>query len=309
MTCKLLAGDKVLSSRSTTRSAAASSSGRATRRRRRTRRSIPFATMKELRAARREQQALDRQGHAGQRDVDLRQERGGGQCLPRQDHQRDGRDGEVGPVDARTTCCPARSSCTARRRPSTSAPWTTSIESGPRHRRRCRHSRWRHPKRTGAATSSSRRRPAVPPASCRRSSMRLVESERKLPQEKIREGMLAAAAIGYLCKHNATLSAAEGGCQAEIGVASSMAAALIATALRRAAAGGRERRRIGAGASPGHDLRPGRRLRAGSVHRALRLRRGQGLDRLRDRQQRDRVPAPRRFRRDHQGPGPDRART
>ena len=42
--------------------------------------------------------------------------------------------------------------------------------------------------------------------------------------------MLAAAAIGYLCKHNATLSAAEGGCQAEIGVASAMAAALIATA-------------------------------------------------------------------------------
>jgi L-serine dehydratase len=31
-----------------------------------------------------------------------------------------------------------------------------------------------------------------------------------------------------LCKHNATLAAAEGGCQAEIGVASAMAAALIA---------------------------------------------------------------------------------
>jgi L-serine dehydratase len=58
----------------------------------------------------------------------------------------------------------------------------------------------------------------------------LGEGGRKLPQEKIRQGMLAAAAIGYLCKHNATLSAAEGGCQAEIGVASAMAAALIATA-------------------------------------------------------------------------------
>jgi L-serine dehydratase len=53
---------------------------------------------------------------------------------------------------------------------------------------------------------------------------------RKIPIEKIREGMLAAAAIGYLCKHHATLAAAEGGCQAEIGVASSMAAALVATA-------------------------------------------------------------------------------
>jgi L-serine dehydratase len=58
----------------------------------------------------------------------------------------------------------------------------------------------------------------------------LGEGARKLPQDKIRQGMLAAAAIGYLCKHNATLSAAEGGCQAEIGVASAMAAALIAAA-------------------------------------------------------------------------------
>jgi L-serine dehydratase len=58
----------------------------------------------------------------------------------------------------------------------------------------------------------------------------LGEGGRKLSQEQIRKGMLAAAAIGYLCKHNATLSAAEGGCQAEIGVASAMAAAMIAAA-------------------------------------------------------------------------------
>jgi hypothetical protein len=58
----------------------------------------------------------------------------------------------------------------------------------------------------------------------------LVEGGRKLPLQKIRDGMLAATAISYLCKHHATLSAAEGGCQAEIGVASSMAAALVATA-------------------------------------------------------------------------------
>ena len=57
----------------------------------------------------------------------------------------------------------------------------------------------------------------------------LIEN-RKVPMQKVREGMLAGAAIGYLCKHHATLSAAEGGCQAEIGVASSMAAALVATA-------------------------------------------------------------------------------
>ena len=51
------------------------------------------------------------------------------------------------------------------------------------------------------------------------------------PEEKIREGFLAAAAIGYLCKHNATLSGAEGGCQAEVGVGSSMGAAMIAQAM------------------------------------------------------------------------------
>ena len=50
-------------------------------------------------------------------------------------------------------------------------------------------------------------------------------------QQNIREGFLAAAAIGYLCKHNATLSGAEGGCQAEVGVGSSMGAAMIAQAL------------------------------------------------------------------------------
>ena len=56
------------------------------------------------------------------------------------------------------------------------------------------------------------------------------EGGRKLPQDKIRNGFLAAAAIGYLCKHNATLSGAEGGCQAEIGVASAMGAAFLAQA-------------------------------------------------------------------------------
>jgi L-serine dehydratase len=58
----------------------------------------------------------------------------------------------------------------------------------------------------------------------------LGEGGRKLPQQKIRDGFLAAAAIGYLCKLNATLSGAEGGCQAEIGVASAMGAAFIAQA-------------------------------------------------------------------------------
>jgi L-serine dehydratase len=58
----------------------------------------------------------------------------------------------------------------------------------------------------------------------------LGEGGRKLPKEKVRAGLLTAAGIGYLCKHNATLAGAEGGCQAEIGVASAMGAALIAEA-------------------------------------------------------------------------------
>jgi L-serine dehydratase len=56
----------------------------------------------------------------------------------------------------------------------------------------------------------------------------LVNSPRKLSMDKVREGLLTGAAIGYLCKHNATLSGAEGGCQSEIGVASAMSAAFIA---------------------------------------------------------------------------------
>jgi L-serine dehydratase len=59
----------------------------------------------------------------------------------------------------------------------------------------------------------------------------LGDGGRKLPKEKIQNGLLAAAAIGYLCKHNATLAGAEGGCQAEIGVASAMGAALVAQAM------------------------------------------------------------------------------
>jgi L-serine dehydratase len=55
------------------------------------------------------------------------------------------------------------------------------------------------------------------------------DGAKKSPQ-KLREALLAAAIVGYLCKHNATLSAAEGGCQAEIGVASGMGGAAIAQA-------------------------------------------------------------------------------
>ncbi|WP_380872025.1 L-serine dehydratase [Sphingomonas sp. DBB INV C78] len=52
----------------------------------------------------------------------------------------------------------------------------------------------------------------------------------KLSDDALRAGLLAGLAAGYLCKHRATLAAAEGGCQAEIGVASAMGAAMIGQA-------------------------------------------------------------------------------
>ncbi|CAK7070667.1 MAG: L-serine dehydratase 2 [Desulfovibrio sp.] len=48
--------------------------------------------------------------------------------------------------------------------------------------------------------------------------------------EAVRNGMLAAAAVGFLAKHNAGIAGAEMGCQGEVGVASAMAAAMLAQA-------------------------------------------------------------------------------
>ena len=54
---------------------------------------------------------------------------------------------------------------------------------------------------------------------------------KKVAYEDIRKGFLVAGLIGLLAKTNASISGAEAGCQAEIGVACSMGAAMIATAL------------------------------------------------------------------------------
>ena len=54
---------------------------------------------------------------------------------------------------------------------------------------------------------------------------------KKVPYEQIRQGFLVAGLIGMLAKTNASISGAEAGCQAEIGVACAMGASLIATAL------------------------------------------------------------------------------
>lgn len=46
--------------------------------------------------------------------------------------------------------------------------------------------------------------------------------------QQLREGLLIAALIAFISKHNASISGAEVGCQGEVGVASAMAAALLA---------------------------------------------------------------------------------
>ena len=51
------------------------------------------------------------------------------------------------------------------------------------------------------------------------------------PQQGIRTFLLAASAIGMLCKKNASISGAEIGCQGEVGVACAMAAAGLTAAL------------------------------------------------------------------------------
>lgn len=52
-----------------------------------------------------------------------------------------------------------------------------------------------------------------------------LRDEQKISAEKMLEGLVVASAIGALIVENATVSGAEGGCQAEIGGAAAMAAA------------------------------------------------------------------------------------
>ncbi len=56
--------------------------------------------------------------------------------------------------------------------------------------------------------------------------VKLMQEHLNLSREQMRKGLLAAALVGFLCKNNASVAGAEVGCQGEIGVASSMAAAM-----------------------------------------------------------------------------------
>jgi len=112
--------------------------------------------------------------------------------------------------------------------------------------------------------------------------------------------MLTAGVIGILYKKNASISGAEMGCQGEVGVACSMAAAGLAAAL-----GGCRGDRHGA--QPGPDLRSRRRAGPDPLHRAQRHGRGEGRQRSPDGAARRRAaqgqPGP-----GHRDHAPDRAR-
>ena len=58
-------------------------------------------------------------------------------------------------------------------------------------------------------------------------SLVYVQQQRKLTDEQMLRGLAVAGLIGNLVKHNASISGAECGCQAEIGTACAMAAAAL----------------------------------------------------------------------------------
>ena len=189
----------------------------------------PYSTMKELLAHAAAEQALDRAGGDGQRGGGLRQDRGRDQRLHRQGHHGDGQHRQDGAVDARERAAGA-----------------DQAEDEGRRGLQARDGRQVRAAQRGvgvvaayalAGSEENARGHLVVTAPTGGSAgvmpalvYSVGEGGRKLPQEKIRAGMLAAAVIGYLCKHNATLAGAEGGCQAEIGVASAMGAAFLAQA-------------------------------------------------------------------------------
>lgn len=55
-----------------------------------------------------------------------------------------------------------------------------------------------------------------------------VQEEMGLPDEAMVKALFNAGAVGYLIAYNATVAGAEGGCQAEVGSASAMAASAVA---------------------------------------------------------------------------------
>ncbi|MFH1981918.1 MAG: L-serine ammonia-lyase [Pseudomonadota bacterium] len=57
--------------------------------------------------------------------------------------------------------------------------------------------------------------------------LRLLKHNRRMRRDRLRRGLWAAALVGFLVKHNASIAGADVGCQGEVGTASAMAAALL----------------------------------------------------------------------------------
>lgn len=58
----------------------------------------------------------------------------------------------------------------------------------------------------------------------------VMSQHQRMDKETIRRALIAACSVSFLAKHNASIAGADVGCQGEIGVASSMAAAVLAYA-------------------------------------------------------------------------------
>ena len=101
--------------------------------------------------------------------------------------------------------------------------------------------------------------------------------ERDVPEETILEALYIAAGFGQVTALRASVAGAEGGCQAEIGTASAMAAAALTHILGGAAVRGCVRHR--AWQSARSCLRPGRGPRRGAVRQAQCHRCGQCRER------------------------------
>lgn len=56
----------------------------------------------------------------------------------------------------------------------------------------------------------------------------LLKKHYRYDKQQLRSGLLAAAAVGFLVKHNASISGAEMGCMGEVGTAAAMGAAMLA---------------------------------------------------------------------------------
>ena len=260
-------------------------------------RSIPYSTMKELQSHARAQQAVDRAGRDGERGGGLGQERGRDQRVPRQDLDRDGQHRQDRAERARSDAAGTdQAEDQGGRR--LQARDGRSVRGAERRRRRVgvrpgglggecarapgrhrangriggRHAGARLCDRGGRPRSCRRKRSA--PACWRRPPSDISASTtRRSPARKADARRRSASRPRWArrCSRRRTTSTHQ----------------VVANAAEVVTA-----------ASPRHDVRSGRRVRADPVHRALRVRRRQVVDRLHDRKQRDPGEPPRRFRHD-----------